>query len=407
MPPMQQGAPATQPAKTMFGYAAPIIAQQPPQGAGPGAPGPQPGGFAPPQAQGYGQPPQQAQNPYGQPPPQQNPYGQQPPQQAPNPYGQPPQAQQNPYGQQPPQQAPNPYGQPQAQQNPYGQPPPQAQQNPYGQQPPQQAPNPYGQPPQAQQNPYGQQPPQAQPNPYGQQPPQAQQNPYGQQPPQPNPYGQPPPQPNPYGQPQAQANPYGQAQPNPYGQADAPGPLDNIARGVPQSAPGTIFGFPVSALRDASLQRKVLFLAGIALVASIVLPIRLSPFRMPLQDFGWDSVIWPLVAGGLYLLVAAAPPHIREKVPPAVLQWIPFAVSYYGIFAAGGSGPGGGLYMMGYAVLVFGLLARIAHAAGPDRAHRDRGRRRHDDPRASSISLTRAFKFSLHGGVIFDRCCSC
>ena len=65
--------------------------------------------------------------------------------------------------------------------------------------------------------------------------------------------------------------------------------------------------------------------------------------------------------GGAYLLVAAAPADVRAKVPPAVLQWIPFAVSFLGIFmlnrAIGGSFT---VYILGYAVLVFGLLARIA-----------------------------------------------
>src|SRR5512135_2822473 len=81
MPPMQAGAPPQgQPAKTMFGYAAPArpgAAPQPPQpGARPRAPPPgcpQPQGFQPPQQQGF-QPPQ----PQGFPPPQ--PQGFPPPQ---------------------------------------------------------------------------------------------------------------------------------------------------------------------------------------------------------------------------------------------------------------------------------------------------------------------------------------
>ncbi len=345
MPPMQAGqAGAPQPAKTMFGYAAPQVPR--PAGA------PQPNqGFAPPQQQGFQpqQPPRPA-SPSAQPgfpPQQQGGFGQQP--------GYPQQQQQG----YPPAQQPQQFGQPQ----PYGQPP--QQQPGFGQQQPQygQPPQPYGQPPQQQG--YGQQP-----QPYGQPPQQ-----FGQQP---QPYGQPPQQPG-YGQPQpgfGQAPPqYPQSQPQGYPpgqggfggapQQDLPGPLDDLARKVPQSAPGTIFGFPVSKLRDASLQRKVLFFAGVALLVSIVVPYSLSPFRMPVQDFGWDAVIWPIIAGGAYLLVAAAPPDIRAKVPPAVLQWIPFGVSFAGIFMIGGSGmlalgTGSGLYMLGYAVLVFGLLARIA-----------------------------------------------
>jgi hypothetical protein len=391
---MQAGAPGgqqpQQPAKTMFGYAAPVIPGRP-QGAQPGQPArpgqpaqpghPAQGGFPQPQQPGFPQPqaqpqpqgfPQQPAQPQAQPqqaypsqPQPQNPYGQ--PQQ-PNPYGQPQQA--NPYGQ--PQQQ-NPYAQPQ-QQNPYGQP----QQNPYGQ--PQQQPaapqqqNPYGQPQanpygQPQQNPYGQ-PQQA--NPYGQ----PQQNPYGQPQPQ-NPYGQP--QANPYGQPQQAGYPqqggYPQAQANPYGgqpQESAGGPLADLAHKLPQSAPGTIFGFSISRLRDPGLQKKILFLAGVALVASIVVPFSLSPTVFAWSGGGFEFFIWPIISGGAYLLLTAAPADLRSKVPPVVLQWIPFGVSYAGIFishmgfgfalAGGGGGMGGagGLYILGYSLLVFGLLARIA-----------------------------------------------
>src|SRR6187551_3713884 len=72
MPPMQAGAPpgGSQPAKTMFGYAAPIIPQgaggstntpaagRPPPGPGgaPGFPPPQQGGFPPPGGAPGGQP---------------------------------------------------------------------------------------------------------------------------------------------------------------------------------------------------------------------------------------------------------------------------------------------------------------------------------------------------------------
>jgi hypothetical protein len=400
----------------MFGYAAPVVPGQPPrvgapqpapqpQPQRPGQPAPQQGfgppqqqGFSPPQQQGF-PPPQQPQNPYGQQQPQaQNPYGQQQPQ-AQNPYGQQPgmpQAQ-NPYGQQP--QAQNPYGQQPQAQNPYGQ-QPQAQ-NPYGQQP--QAQNPYGQQPQAQ-NPYGQQP-QAQ-NPYGQQP-QAQ-NPYGQQPGMPqaqNPYGQPHAQ-NPYGQPGAmpQANPYGQQQPagyaqqggypqaqNPYAQQQqevSGGGLHDLAHKLPQSAPGTIFGIPVARLRDPGLQKKILFLAGVALVASVVVPTSISPLVFPWSGGGFSGFLWPIISGLAYLLLTAAPQDLRNKVPPVVLQWIPFGVAYAGIFITFmGLGPimdatrvalsaGGGvgglaavipmllglswLYIIGYSLLVFGLLSRIA-----------------------------------------------
>src|SRR5258706_596386 len=198
MPPMQAGAPGAQPAKTMFGYAAPQV---------PGRPGaPQQGqGFAPPQQQGFAPPqPGQAARPVQQ------------PQQPQQPYGQPQQPQAQP------------------QQPQYGQP---AQQQGYGQQPG------YPQPPQQQA------------------------------------YGQPPQAPQQPGYPQAQPN---------YMQQNMPGPLDDIARGIPQSAPGTIFGIPVAKLRDPQLQRMVLFFGGIALLVSIIVPTSISPFALPVKDnFNW------------------------------------------------------------------------------------------------------------------------
>ncbi len=404
MPPMQQGAPGGQPAKTMFGVAAPMVpgrgpAPGPQQPGRPGAP-PQQGGFQPPPQQGFGQqPPQQGfgqpQQPgyppagpqpggFGQPPQQANPYGQ-PQQPAPGGFGQPPQ-QANPYGQpqpggfgQPQPQQPNPYGQPQPAPGGFGQPPQQA--NPYGQ--PQPAPGGFGQPPQ-QANPYGQ--PQPAPGGFGQPAPQA--NPYGQPAPQANPYGQPAPQANPYGAPAGGG--YPQAQPG-FGapQQDLPGPLDDIARKLPNSAPGTIFGFPVAQLRDGGFQKKMLFIAGVALIASILVPFMLSPtvfaWTTPLPAF--EFLIFPIVAGGAYLLLTAAPADMRAKIPPVVLQWIPFGISYAGLFIThmgfgffvftigmmagrgGGGGlgmlygiaiSGGGLHILGYSLLVFGLLARIA-----------------------------------------------
>ncbi|HUJ61032.1 MAG TPA: hypothetical protein VLX92_21160 [Kofleriaceae bacterium] len=323
----------------MFGYAAPVPQQQPARPGTPAAPQPaRPGtgsqgaypqqGFQPPQQQGF----PQAQ-------PQQQGFAQQPQ------YGQPQQPQ---YGQ--PQQPQ--YGQPQQPQ--YGQP----QQPQYAQ--PQQPQ--YGQPQQpayatpAAAPAYGQQPQQA----YGQQPQQAYGQPqYGQQ----AGFGQQ------AGYPQAQ-NPYAQPQ------QEHHGALDNLAHRVPQSAPGTVFGFPVAKLRDAALQRKALFLLGVALIVSIFVPVILSPRLV----FVWSApdkfrpLIYPILAGAAYLLVAAAPPDLRQKVPPAVLQWLPFGVSFVGIQLTGiGLGalvifgfPGGlggsyYLYTIGMATLIFGLLARLAN----------------------------------------------
>jgi hypothetical protein len=380
----------------MFGHAAPALPQMRPGGQQPGQPARPPGapqGFTPPQQQGFAPPqPGQPASPYGQPP--QPGFGQSPgypqpgqPQaaQPANPYGQPQPGQQaNPYGQPQPGQPANPYGAPQGAPgqgqppSPYGQP-----QSPMGAQPG----NPYGQPmggqPMGGAPGFGQpQQPSAAPG-FGQAAPQGGPPGYG-QPQQPGGYGQPqqpggfgaPQQPgNPYGQPQQPQQPggFGGAQPgypqaqNPYGQPqhDMQGGLDSLAGRVPLSPPGTLFGFPISKLRDPMLQKMILFIAGVALLATVVIPLGTQPkltFSFSSGVPKWHFLIWPIVAGGLYLLVAAAPAELRKNVPPAVLQWIPFGVSFAGLAMVGGVGFGGGntLYMLGYATVVFGLLARIA-----------------------------------------------
>ena len=117
-------------------------------------------------------------------------------------------------------------------------------------------------------------------------------------------------------------------------------------------------------LRDPSVQKKILFLAGVALIASIVVPRGLSPtsfsFSSGMPKF--QLLIWPIIAGGAYLLLTAAPPHVRQNIPPVVLQWIPFGVSFAGIMIVKVSPfiVGGSLSSLAYAILMFGLLARIA-----------------------------------------------
>ncbi len=370
MPPVQAGAPGgAQPAKTMFGHAAPVIPQARPGAAQPGQPA-RPGGLTPPPPQGFTPPQQQ-----GFTPPQQQGFGQPAPAYPQAQPGQPAQPQAQP---------PNPYGAPQmpqpAQPQGFGQPP-----SPYGQPPPQpmggQPPSPYGAPQPGGPPGYGQPPQPGGPPGYGQPPGPPS---YGQPPPGPPSYGQPP-QPGGFGAPAPggfggppPGNPYGQPQPggfggpqpgypqNPYGmpQQDLPGPLDDMARRLPLSPPGTLFGFPIGKLRDPSLQQKILFLAGVALLASIVVPRRLDPTVFAFSELAPKGrwLIWPIIAGALYLLVAAAPAEMRRKVPPVVLQWIPFAVSLIGIFFIVPSGAPASLtvYALGYATLVFGLLARIA-----------------------------------------------
>ena len=166
----------------------------------------------------------------------------------------------------------------------------------------------------------------------------------------------------------------------PQGQYGAPpqntGPMGNFANRLPQSAPGTLFGVPLAKLRDVSVQRMALTFLGIALLASIFVPISLSPFQMAFKGNAFRGLVWPALAGAAYLLVAIAPPNLRNQVPPVVLQWLPFGVSYAGVLIAGlgltfaGTSvleliyyPDGGtfnsLYPIGMSTLIFGLLARL------------------------------------------------
>lgn len=178
-------------------------------------------------------------------------------------------------------------------------------------------------------------------------------------------------------------------------QQDLPGPLDDLARRLPQSKPGTLFGIPLATLRDVGVQKTLMLMAGVALIAAVFVPWQLSP-----TEFSWgmrdpidhdkmifSMVVWPLIAGAVYLLMTAAPPDMRKNIPPIVLQWLPFGVALLGIVIT----RAGGLttwfanaatlmakhdrdamiagkdqwdmlfmYSLGYSVLCFGLLARLA-----------------------------------------------
>ncbi len=181
------------------------------------------------------------------------------------------------------------------------------------------------------------------------------------------PQGYPPPQ-QPMGGPPGGFPPPGQPQYPAAGgfgvapQQDLPGPLDNIARGLPQSAPGTILGIPVARLADGNLQRKILFLAGIALIASIVVPTSITPLEFPFSGSNPFTimVLWPALIGAAYLLVAAAPQSMRQSIPPAVIQWIPFGASYFGMLQVMGPIVGNTIYIFAFAILLFGLLSRIS-----------------------------------------------
>jgi hypothetical protein len=354
----------------MFGYAAPVVKPpvpgQPAQPAQPAAPAWQP----PPAAPQPGFPPPAAAPQPGFPPPAAPPAAPawQPPPAAPQPGFPPPAAPPPAMGGGFPGQPPPPMGgQP-------GYPPPPAMGGGFPGQPPAPAPQPgYPPPPMG----GGQPPP---PMGGGQPPPQMG---GGFQPPPPMGGGgfQPPPPAQPgYPPPPAQPGyPPPPAQPGypppPAGafaapQQDLPGPLDNLARAMPGSQPGTLFGVPLARLRDPGLQRKALFVLGIALAAAVFVPLTTEPKMY----FAWDvsffkGMLWPLLAAASYLLVAAAPPNIRNQVPPIVLEWLPFGVSFAGIQIVGigplamlpGASPGGAwyLYSIGMAVLLFGLLARL------------------------------------------------
>ncbi len=358
--PATPGAGGGGPAKTMFGYAAPKLPGKAPAAAPPAGAPPQPqGGFGapppagPPQGQfgGAAAPPQ----PQGGPPPG---YGG-PPQGGPPPgYGQPQGAPPPGYGQ-PGAPQPGQFGGAAAPPQPQGGPPPG-----YGG-PPQGGPPPgYGGPPQQQGGPIQpQMPPQQQGGPppgYGG-PPQQQGGPIQPQMP-PQQQGGPiqpqmPPQQQGYGGPQPGMPPQQQGH-----------FMQNLAAHAPQSQAGTLFGIPLSTLRDQVLERKVILISGILIAIGIVLPMRTNP-----AVFGWsehvpklDFLVWPIIAAVCYLAVALSPKQIKDNIPPVILKWVPFTVSLLSIgiigvvYAPGVSHANQLLLQWGYPVMCFGLLGRLA-----------------------------------------------
>lgn len=348
VPPAPQGPGQAAPAKTIFGYQAPRVGPGAPAGGPAGAPAPRaptpvagaPIGLPGPQRGGAGSAPGIGGQPAAPAAPAAPAYGQQPPA-----YGQQPPA----YGQQAPQTAP-----PQQQ---YGAPPQQ-----------------YSPPPQQQGYGAPQQPPPSAPPAYGQQPPQA-------APPQQQGYGAPPQQQG-YGAPPQQQGGYPQQQGG-YPQQQGGG-LAGFANRLPQSAPGTLFGIPLATLRDPGVERKALLFAGIALLASLVIPIWKMPgetvfvFSKGVPKFRY--MIWPILTAAVYLFIAAAPAHMKAKMPTVLLRWLPFTMALlslgivgwgfvgflkFGNIAAEAAGvdvslPGAWLmFMWGYPILIFGLLARL------------------------------------------------
>ncbi|MEZ4399571.1 MAG: hypothetical protein R3B06_06115 [Kofleriaceae bacterium] len=151
-------------------------------------------------------------------------------------------------------------------------------------------------------------------------------------------------------------------------QQNLPGPMDDWARKLPQSQPGTLFGVPLAKLRDEGVQRQALLFLGIALAIAIFIPVSFSPkLLFAFKGNAFKGLVWPLLAAASYLLVAAAPKDIRAKVPPVVLQWLPFGVSFVGVLINGlGAISVRGatievalFYTLGMPTLLFGLLARL------------------------------------------------
>jgi hypothetical protein len=148
--------------------------------------------------------------------------------------------------------------------------------------------------------------------------------------------------------------------------------MANLAGRLPSSSPGTLFGIPLSTLRDQKLEQKALLIAGIALLASIFIPVVLDPKA----TFVWSSpnkfrdLVWPILAGAAYLLVAIAPSDLRRNIPPVVMKWLPFGVAFASIvilnrFFGGPMGGGDSTSLwfanVGYPLLVFALLATMAN----------------------------------------------
>ena len=151
-------------------------------------------------------------------------------------------------------------------------------------------------------------------------------------------------------------------------------PLASLAQRLPQSEPGTLFGIPMATLRDQVFEKRMLYLCGIALVVAAFLPWGFSPLIFAWSEYSptFEFFVLPLIVGGSYLLVAAAPSHIKEKVPPLLLKWLPFLCSFFGLGVVGIGGFmlqmfGGatGALSWGLPLLVFGLLVRLNDPRDP------------------------------------------
>ena len=149
--------------------------------------------------------------------------------------------------------------------------------------------------------------------------------------------------------------------------------MANLAARLPSSQPGTLFGIPLNTLRDQALEQKALLIAGAALLVGLVIPYHTSPLVFAFSEamrssVGFEFLYWPIIAALAYLLVAVAPPNLRQNVPPIVLKWLPFGTAFASIlilkaiFFSSLLGDPTALWManIGYPLLLFALLARLS-----------------------------------------------
>jgi len=91
----------------------------------------------------------------------------------------------------------------------------------------------------------------------------------------------------------------------------------------------------------------------------------LSPTVVPVLErhAEMDFLIWPIISGGAYLLVAAAPADMRAKVPPMVLHWIPFRRGVRRDLDGAGGGGGGAAGALGEPIRCTCLATRRSCSA--------------------------------------------
>jgi hypothetical protein len=103
-------------------------------------------------------------------------------------------------------------------------------------------------------------------------------------------------------------------------------PLGRFAQSLPQSAAGTLFGIPLSLLRDRAFMHRMLFVCAIALLAAAVVPWSLSPlvfgFSDALRFVRFEMFVLPILVGASYLAVVRPPKQIQGKIPPLVQRWL-------------------------------------------------------------------------------------